>query len=129
MVAHTGGPGDARATRRLNEPRPARVAASHGVPEAVGDVPVAQVREDARKVIRIGDGLSRSVDQLLHEANGLESEVFRFRLPSPRRGGTVRIGTHQAPSAVTITPISSEVATWDQPGPADLTASPISSAR
>ena len=48
MVAHTGGPGDARATRRLNEPRPARVAASHGVPEAVGDVPVAQVREEWR---------------------------------------------------------------------------------
>ncbi|GEN07197.1 hypothetical protein MFU01_22340 [Myxococcus fulvus] len=42
---------------------------------------VAQVREDARRVIRIGDGLTRTVDQLGHEAVGLETEVFRFRLP------------------------------------------------
>ena len=48
MVAHPGDPGDARAARRLNEPQPARVAAPEGLPEAVGDVPVAQVREEWR---------------------------------------------------------------------------------
>ncbi|MFZ5471827.1 MAG: ABC transporter substrate-binding protein [Myxococcota bacterium] len=57
---------------------------------------VAQVREDARTVIRIADALSRTVDQLSHEANGLEAEVFRFRLPAARRGGTLRVGIHQS---------------------------------
>jgi len=57
---------------------------------------VAQVREDARRVIRIGDGLTRTVDQLGHEAVGLEAEVFRFKLPTPRSGGTLRVGLHQA---------------------------------
>ncbi|WP_164002178.1 ABC transporter substrate-binding protein [Pyxidicoccus caerfyrddinensis] len=59
---------------------------------------VAQVREDARRVIRIGDGLTRTVDQLGHEAVGLETEVFRFKLPTPRTGGTLRVGLHQAAS-------------------------------
>ncbi len=59
---------------------------------------VAQVREDARRVIRIGDGLTRTVDQLGHEAVGLEAEVFRFKLPAPRAGGTLRVGLHQAAS-------------------------------
>ena len=48
MVAHTGGPGDARAARRLNEPRPARVTAPQDVPETVAGIPVAQVREEWR---------------------------------------------------------------------------------
>jgi len=56
---------------------------------------VAQVKEDARRVIRIGDGLSRSVDQLFHEAAGLEGEVFRFNLPQPQRGGLLKVGIHQ----------------------------------
>ncbi|NTX03337.1 ABC transporter substrate-binding protein [Myxococcus sp. CA040A] len=59
---------------------------------------VAQVREDARRVIRIGDGLTRTVDQLSHEALGLETEVFRFRLPQPRTGGMLRVVLHQAAS-------------------------------
>jgi len=59
---------------------------------------VAQVREDARRVIRIGDGLTRTVDQLGHEALGLETEVFRFRLPEPRTGGMLRVVLHQAAS-------------------------------
>ncbi|WP_426735733.1 ABC transporter substrate-binding protein [Myxococcus faecalis] len=59
---------------------------------------VAQVREDARRVIRIGDGLTRTVDQLGHEAVGLETEVFRFRLPQPRTGGTLRVVLHQSAS-------------------------------
>ncbi len=57
---------------------------------------VAQVREDARQVLRIGDALSRSIDLLSHEADGLEAEVFRFKLPEARRGGTLRAGIHQA---------------------------------
>ncbi|AGC48334.1 putative ABC transporter periplasmic substrate-binding protein [Myxococcus stipitatus DSM 14675] len=59
---------------------------------------VAQVREDARRVIRIGDGLTRTVNQLGHEALGLETEVFRFQLPRPRAGGTMRVVLHQAAS-------------------------------
>jgi len=56
---------------------------------------VAAVREDANRVIRIGDGLSRTVEQLSLEANGLEAEVFRFRLPVPQRGGVLRAALHQ----------------------------------
>ena len=48
MVTDPGGQGDARAARRLNEPRPARVVAPEGLPEAVGDIAVAQVREEWR---------------------------------------------------------------------------------
>lgn len=57
---------------------------------------VAQVREDARAVIRIADSLSRTVDQLSRQANALETEVFRFRLPAPKTGGTLRVASHQA---------------------------------
>ncbi len=59
-------------------------------------VEVSRVREDAHRVIRSGDELSRTVDQLGHEAVSLESEVFRFRLPRPRAGGELRVGIHQA---------------------------------
>ena len=48
MVAHSGGQGDSRAARRLNEPRPASVAASDGVPARVGGIAVACVREEWR---------------------------------------------------------------------------------
>ncbi|HZI02516.1 MAG TPA: ABC transporter substrate-binding protein, partial [Archangium sp.] len=61
---------------------------------AIGEE-VARVREDALQVIRIGDGLSRTVEQLAHEAANLDGEVFRFRLPAPHPGGTVRAGIHQ----------------------------------
>jgi ABC-type transport system substrate-binding protein/methyl-accepting chemotaxis protein len=57
---------------------------------------VTRVREDARRVIRIGDELSRTVDQLGHETVSLEAEVFRFRLPRPRAGGELRVGIHQS---------------------------------
>jgi ABC-type transport system substrate-binding protein len=61
---------------------------------AIGEE-VARVREDALQVIRIGDGLSRTVEQLAHEAASLDGEVFRFRLPTPQSGGTLRAGIHQ----------------------------------
>ncbi len=61
---------------------------------AIGEE-VARVREDALQVIRIGDGLSRTVEQLAHEAASLDGEVFRFRLPAPKAGGTLRAGIHQ----------------------------------
>ncbi len=48
MVAYSGGQGNARAARRLNEPRSAHVAVSGGVPDAVNRVPVAQIREEWR---------------------------------------------------------------------------------
>ncbi|MET0402658.1 MAG: ABC transporter substrate-binding protein [Cystobacter sp.] len=74
------------------------IRAAHGVlmrgDTAIAEE-VARVSEDALQVIRIGDGLSRSVQQLAHEAASLDSEVFRFRLPSPRSGGTLRAGIHQ----------------------------------
>ncbi|KFA87106.1 ABC transporter substrate-binding protein, partial [Archangium violaceum] len=74
------------------------IRAAHGVlmrgDAAIGEE-VARVREDALQVIRIGDGLSRTVEQLAHEAASLDGEVFRFRLPAPHAGGTVRAGIHQ----------------------------------
>ena len=60
------------------------------------DEEVARVREDALQMVRIGDGLSRTADQLAHEAASLDSEVFRFRLPTPSAGGTLRAAIHQA---------------------------------
>ena len=62
---------------------------------AIGEE-VARVREDALQVIRIGDGLSRTSEQLAHEAASLDGEVFRFRLPAPHPGGTLRAGIHQS---------------------------------
>jgi len=56
---------------------------------------VSEVREDAQRVVRIGDGLSRTVDQLTQEADTLDAEVFRFKLPQPRAGGTLRVALHQ----------------------------------
>jgi oligopeptide transport system substrate-binding protein len=83
-----------RLTAAIDEIRHAHDVLTRG-DAAIGE-DVAQVREDARTVIRIGDGLSRTVDQLSREASGLEAEVFRFRLPEPRRGGTLKVGIHQA---------------------------------
>ena len=48
MVANTRGQGDARAARRLNEPRRVAVVAPEGVPARVGGVPVTHVREEWR---------------------------------------------------------------------------------
>ncbi|PTL85104.1 ABC transporter substrate-binding protein [Vitiosangium sp. GDMCC 1.1324] len=61
---------------------------------AIGEE-VTKVGADALQVIRIGDGLSRTVDQLAHEAASLDGEVFRFRLPVAKEGGTLRAGIHQ----------------------------------
>ncbi|HKO74330.1 MAG TPA: hypothetical protein VJU01_03370 [Gaiellaceae bacterium] len=52
MVADSRGQGDSRAARRLNEPRPARVTVEEGLPAAVGQVRVFQVREEWRVVDR-----------------------------------------------------------------------------
>jgi ABC-type transport system substrate-binding protein/methyl-accepting chemotaxis protein len=82
-----------RLTAAIDEIRHAHDVLTRG-DAAIGE-DVAQVREDARTVIRIGDGLSRTVDQLSREASGLEAEVFRFRLPDARRGGTLMVGIHQ----------------------------------
>jgi hypothetical protein len=48
MVADSRGQGDSRAARRLNEPRPVRVTVEEGLPAAVGQVGVLQVREEWR---------------------------------------------------------------------------------
>jgi hypothetical protein len=53
VVTHSGKQSDTRSARRLNEPRPAAVAASgEGVPVDVGGVAVACVREEWRVVDR-----------------------------------------------------------------------------
>ena len=52
MVAGSRGQGDSRAARRLNEPRPVRVTVEEGLPAAVGQVGVFQVREEWRVVDR-----------------------------------------------------------------------------
>ena len=52
MVTGSRGQGDSRAARRLNEPRPVRVAVEEGVPAAVEQVRVFQVREEWRVVDR-----------------------------------------------------------------------------
>jgi len=83
-----------RLTAAIDEIRSAHQVLTRG--DAAISEEVAQVREDARKVIRIADGLSRTVDQLSHAAAGLEAEVFRFQLPAPKRGGCIRVGIHQA---------------------------------
>ncbi len=57
---------------------------------------IAEVREDAQRVVRIGDTLSRMVEQLSHEADTLGGEVFRFKLPQARAGGTLNVGLHRA---------------------------------
>lgn len=71
------------------------IEGAHGVLEQ-GDVEITQavgdVREDAGRVIQVADDLSRTVDHLYREAEGLEAEVFRFRLPQAQRGGTLRVG-------------------------------------
>ena len=48
MVAHPRDQGDSRAARRLNEPRPVRVTVEDGLPAAVEQVGVLQVREEWR---------------------------------------------------------------------------------
>ncbi|WP_373371820.1 ABC transporter substrate-binding protein [Archangium lansingense] len=77
----------------IDEIRAAHVVLMRG-DSAISDE-VSRVREDALQVIRIGDGLSRTVEQLAHEAASLDGEVFRFRLPAPKAGGTLRAGIHQ----------------------------------
>jgi hypothetical protein len=52
VVTDSRGQGDSRAARRLNEPRPVRVAVEEGIPAAVGQVRVFQVREEWRVVDR-----------------------------------------------------------------------------
>jgi hypothetical protein len=52
MVADSRGQGDSRAARRLNEPRPVHVTAEDGLPAAVGQIGVFQVREEWRVVDR-----------------------------------------------------------------------------
>ena len=52
MVADSRGQGDSRAARRLNEPRPVRVTVEDGLPAAVEQVGVFQVREEWRVVDR-----------------------------------------------------------------------------
>jgi hypothetical protein len=52
MVADSRGQGDSRAARRLNQPRPVRVTVEEGLPAAVGQVGVFQVREEWRVVDR-----------------------------------------------------------------------------
>ncbi len=82
-----------RLTAAIDEIRAAHQVLTQG-DTAIGEE-VAEVREDARTVVRIGDALSRTVEQLSHEAETLDAEVFRFKLPQPRAGGSLSVGLHQ----------------------------------
>jgi ABC-type transport system substrate-binding protein/methyl-accepting chemotaxis protein len=82
-----------RLTAAIDEIRSAHLVLTQG-DAAIGEE-VAEVREDARTVVRIGDALSRTVEQLTHEAETLDAEVFRFKLPQARTGGTLSVGLHQ----------------------------------
>lgn len=82
-----------RLTAAIDEIRSAHRNLTQG-DSAIGEE-VAEVREDARTVVRIGDALSRTVEQLTHEAETLDGEVFRFKLPQPRSGGGLSVGLHQ----------------------------------
>lgn len=55
---------------------------------------VADVHQDAERVVRISDALSHTVEQLGHEADTLDNEVFRFKLPAARPGGQLAVGLH-----------------------------------
>lgn len=83
-----------RLTAAIDEIRSAQVVLKQG--DAAISEEVAEVKEDAQKVVRIGDTLSRTVEQLAHEADTLEAEVFRFKLPQARPGGTLKVGLHRA---------------------------------
>ncbi|HET9452390.1 MAG TPA: ABC transporter substrate-binding protein, partial [Aggregicoccus sp.] len=83
-----------RLTAAIDEIRGAHGVLTQG-DASIGEE-VAQVREDARRVLVVGDGLSRTVEQLGIEAQSLEEEVFRFQLPTARVGGSLRAGLHQA---------------------------------
>jgi ABC-type transport system substrate-binding protein len=83
-----------RLTAAIDEIRAAQVVLTQG--DAAISEEVAEVGEDAQRVVRISDTLSRTVEQLGHEADTLDAEVFRFQLPRPRAGGTLHVGLHRA---------------------------------
>jgi len=83
-----------RLTAAIDEIRAAQVVLKKG--DSAISEEVAEVKEDAQRVVRIGDALSRTVEQLSHEADTLENEVFRFKLPQARAGGTLQVGLHRA---------------------------------
>jgi oligopeptide transport system substrate-binding protein len=87
-----------RLTAAIDEIRAGQIVLQRG-DAAIGEE-VAEVREDAQKVLRISDGLGRMVEQLANEADTLDAEVFRFKLPQPRAGGTLVVGLHRAMSPV-----------------------------
>jgi oligopeptide transport system substrate-binding protein len=62
---------------------------------AIGDE-IAELKEDAQRVVKIGDHLSRAVEQMSHEADTLDAEVFRFKLPPARAGGSLKVGLHRS---------------------------------
>jgi len=83
-----------RLTAAIDEIRSAQDVLVKG--DAAISEEVAEVREDARRVTVIADGLSRTVEQLRHEAGGLDAEVFRFKLPQPAAGGMLSVGIHRS---------------------------------
>ncbi len=83
-----------RLTAAIDEIRATQEVLKHG-DAAIGEE-MAEVRDDAQRVVRIGDAMSRSVDQLAHEAETLDAEVERFKLPRARAGGTLHVGVHSA---------------------------------
>ncbi len=80
-------------TAAIDEIRKAQSVLRQG--DAAISEEMAEVREDAQRVVHSGDALGRAVEQLTHEAETLEAEVFRFKLPQARPGGTLQVGLHR----------------------------------
>lgn len=59
---------------------------------------VSEVRQDAHQVVHIVDDLTRTADHLSLEANGLDDEVLRFKLPPPKPGGVLNVGVYRTES-------------------------------
>jgi|CXWL01.1.fsa_nt_gi methyl-accepting chemotaxis protein/ABC-type transport system substrate-binding protein len=82
-----------RLTAAIDEIKSAQTVLSKGQAD-IGDE-VGEVREDADGIVHIADGLTRAVEQLSREADGLDDEVLRFKLPVPKPGGILKVGLHR----------------------------------
>ncbi|MBX7114369.1 MAG: ABC transporter substrate-binding protein [Myxococcaceae bacterium] len=82
-----------RLTAAIDEIKAAQNVLTKGQSDITHEV--GEVREDAGRIVHIADGLTRAVEQLSREADGLDDEVLRFKLPTPRPGGTLKVGLHR----------------------------------
>jgi methyl-accepting chemotaxis protein/ABC-type transport system substrate-binding protein len=58
---------------------------------AENDAVLRPLAEDAAHLGAVSDSLTRTMSGMRHSARDLEEGLIRFRLPAPRRGGTLRL--------------------------------------